>query len=115
MPSLSYLKAQQRKVWSAVVIVIAVCSLTLSLATRYYSPWDASNPSVKTIQTHAAPDAKRQRLAKIATWMPPVFTFTVLQVPRFYLRIASTQPLVLSLICDTSLYNRPPPAFTSFS
>jgi hypothetical protein len=95
--------------------VIAVCCLTLSLATRYYSPGDVSNPSVKTIEPHATPDAKRQRLAKNATWMPPVFTFIVMQVPRFHLTITSAQPLVRSRICEKSLYNRPPPVFTSFS
>ena len=97
------------------IIVIAVSSLTLSLATRYYSTADDSNQNVKTIQTHIAPDAKRQRLAKNATWILPVFTFTVLQVPRFSPGMTSALPPARTLICDQSLYNRPPPAFTFFS
>jgi hypothetical protein len=116
MPSLSYLQIQRRKIWITSVIVLAVGSLTLNLATRYYSPWDASSITVKSFRTHAAPDAKRQRLTKnAATWMPPVSSFSALQVPGSYLSIASVQPAVRSLICDKSLYNRPPPAVQTLS
>lgn len=115
MPPLNHFKAQRRQICSLVVVLIAVGSLTVSLATRYSSPWDASN-SVRTIQTHVAADAKRQRLAKnAAIWMPPVFSFTVLQVPSFYPRISPAGPPVRSLVCDERLYNRPPPALKSFS
>jgi hypothetical protein len=116
MPSLSYLQIQRRTIWITSVIVLAVGSLTLKLATRYYSPGDGSSVTVKSFRTDAAPDVKKQRLAKnTATWMSPVSSFLALQVPRSYLSIASVQPAVRSLICDKSLYNRPPPTVPTLS
>ena len=98
------------------MVAIAVCSLTMSLATRYYSLPDTSSHPVGTVQRHSSPDAKQQRLAKnTPIGILPVFSFTVLRVPSFRLRTTSAQPPVRSLICDESLYNRPPPAFKFFS
>lgn len=111
MPLLNHLITQQRKFWSAVVVVIAVAALTMSVATRYYSLQDTSSRPVSTVQKQAVPDARPQRLTKnAAIWSPPVFTFAVSQVPSFHPRIDSARPLLRSLMCDTSLYNRPPPA-----
>jgi hypothetical protein len=116
MPSLNHLITQQRKIWSVVVVVIAVASLTMSVATRYYSLQDSSSRPVRVIQKRAVPDAKPQRLTKnAAIWSPPVFSFAVALIISFHPRIDSARPLLRSLICDTSLYNRPPPASKSFS
>ena len=116
MPPLRHFKAERREIWSAVLVLVAVCSLTVSLATRYYLPGDSSSPTVKTIQTHQSPDGKRQRLTKnAANWMPPVLSFTVLPVPSFYARTVAAPPPVRSLVCDESLYNRPPPSPKSLS
>ncbi|MGA9511047.1 MAG: hypothetical protein WBV55_20670, partial [Candidatus Sulfotelmatobacter sp.] len=115
MPSPNHLITQQRKIWSAVVVVIAVVSLTMSVATRYYSLQDTSSRPVSTIQKHAVPDARPQRLTKnAAVWSPPVFSFAIAQVPSFHPRIDFARPLLRSLVCDTSLYNRPPPTPKSF-
>jgi len=84
-----YFEERFRSRWRASVVLVAVCSLTISLATRYSSPWIISSHVVKTVQTHASPESKRQRLAEnAANWMPPVFTFEVLQAPSFYPQIA---------------------------
>jgi hypothetical protein len=116
MPLLNHLITHQRKIWSAVVVVIAVASLTMSVATRYYSLQDTCSRPVNTVQKHAVPDARPQRLTKnAAIWSPPVFTFAVSQVPGFHPRIDSAPPLLRSLVSDKSLYNRPPPAPKSFS
>jgi hypothetical protein len=116
MRSLEQSKSQRRKMRGAVIVLVAVCSLTVSLATRYSSRSDDSSPIVKAFQSKVAPDATRQRLTKnAANWMPPILSFTVFQVPSSYHRIAPPRPPVRSLICDKSLYNRPPPAFKSLS
>ena len=104
--------SQPRPMRGAAIVLVAVCSLTVSLATRYYSPSDDSSPIVKVFQSNVAPDAKRQRLTKnAANWMPPILSFTVFQIPSSYYRIVPPRPPVRSLIFDQSLYNRPPPAF----
>ena len=116
MSPLSHFEAQRRKSWCALVVLVAVCSLTVSVATRYSSRWEASSPTVKTVQTHTSPDVKRQRLAKnAATWIPPVARFDILRAPIFYPRITPAGPPVPSLLFEESLYNRPPPSSQSLS
>ncbi len=115
MPLPNHLITLQRKFWSAVIVAVAVASLTMSVATRYYSLQDTSSRPVSTVQKQAVPDARPQRLTKnAAVWSPPVLSFAVAQVPSFHPRIDSARPLLRSLVCDTSLYNRPPPAPKSF-
>jgi hypothetical protein len=112
MRDLNHFKIERRKVSTALVVLIAVCSLTVSLATRYSSS-EVSPKVVRTVQTHPAPDA-RQRLTKnAAIWIRPVFSFTALQAPSFYPLIAPTGAPIPNFSGDENIYNRPPPAFLS--
>ena len=116
MSELRHFEDQRRKKWCAVVVLVAAWSLTVSLATRYSTPWDASAPTVKIVQTHASPEAKRQRLAKDAfDWTPPVVCVSVLQAPSSYPRISPAGPPTPSLLFEESLYDRPPPSFEFLS
>jgi hypothetical protein len=111
---LNHLTDERHKNWCAVVVLAAVCSLTASLATRYYSPWDASTHGVRTLQTNTSLDTKRQRLTKnAANWVPPVFSFDISQCPTFHPTIAPAGPPAPTLFFEESLYNRPPPASES--
>ena len=92
----------------AAVVLIAVYSLTVNLATRYVSPGDSSLHSVKTIQKQITPDVKRQRLADdAANWVPPAFVI-ILQAPSLRAPVASGVQ-VPSLPLAESLFIRPPP------
>jgi hypothetical protein len=115
MSALNHFADRQRKSWCAFVVFVAVCSLTVSVATRYSTPLDTSSPTVKTVQTHTTPEAKRQRLAKdpAAQWAPPVVCFRVLRSPSFYPRMSPAGPPIPGLFFEESLYNRPPPLFPS--
>jgi hypothetical protein len=94
-----------------VVALAAVCSLTVSVATRYTSAWNVSSPSVKTVQAHTTPEAKRQRLLKdAANWVPPLVRFDVLGSLSSYPRIAPAVPPRPIFLFEASLYNRPPPS-----
>ena len=116
MPSLSHFEGPRRKNWCAVVVLVAVCSLIVSLATRYSTPCDAPLPTVKSVQNHTYTDAKRQRLVKdAANWMPPVTCVDGLSVPNFYPRIAPAGPPIPTLVLEENVYKRPPPYFQSFS
>jgi|SRR5271163_2438096 len=109
--SLRPFEDRRRKSWCAVVVLIAVCLLTVSVATRYCSAGDVSPLAVKTVQGHGASDAKRQRLAKnAAAWVPPLVSFDVLRSPSSYARIAPAPPLIPNLLLEENLYNRPPPS-----
>ncbi len=116
MSSLRHFEGRRHRTWCALVVLAAVCSLTVNVATRYSSPLNPSSPTVKTVRTHTAPDAKRQRLAKnAADWAPPVVCFDVLRSPRSYPRISPAGPPIPNLLLEESLYNRPPPFSESFS
>jgi hypothetical protein len=110
MSPFSHFVSPRRKNLCAAVVLLAVCSLTMSLATRYGALWGNPCHTVRTVQTHASTDAKKQRLAKKAVnWIPPVVCFWVLQATNFDSRIALAGPRVIPLLLEESLYNRPPP------
>jgi len=101
--------------WCALVVLLAVCSLTASVATRYTFSRGSSGNTVTTVQKHGSPEPSRQRLMKnAASWIAPVVDSAVLEAPSSYPRIAPAGPIP-SLFFEESLYNRPPPSVGSFS
>ncbi|MFZ1005702.1 MAG: hypothetical protein WAN65_02620 [Candidatus Sulfotelmatobacter sp.] len=99
---------------SAAIVVIAVCALTVSVATRYCYAGSSSAHATATLHKHSSPQTARQRLSKdAATWIPPVFSPAVLQAATFYPRVAPAGPPIPGLLLEKSLYNRPPPSSAS--
>ena len=91
-------------------MLLAVCALTVSVATRYSSGGDPAY-TVATAHKHSSPEPNRQRLTKNTTnWIPQVVRSVVLQAPTSYPRIAPAGPPIPNLLLEKSLYNRPPPS-----
>jgi hypothetical protein len=110
MSALEHVEKVCLRKWCTAIVLIAVCSLTLSLVTRYCTPLGISSQTANSIRVHAAPAAKRQHLAKdAADWTPPV-TCIHLLVPSSFSAIVPTTAPVLSRISEQNLYNRPPPS-----
>jgi len=110
MLQLTNVENSWRRRWCAVLVVFAVCSLTISVATRYHSYPSACKNTDTAVQKHASPEPKRQRLIKDASaWTPPVICPVVFQAPRSYPRVAPAGPPIPSLLFEENLYNRPPP------
>jgi hypothetical protein len=115
MLSLTSSENRRCRRWCALVILLAVCALTASVATRYSYTQSASALTGKTLQKHLSPEPSRQRLSKnAANWIPPVVRSVTLQAPSSYPRIAPAGPPMPNLVLENSLYNRPPPT-QSFS
>ncbi len=96
--------------WCTVGVLVAVCALTLSVATRYTSSTRPANESVTTIQNHQCPTPGLQRLLNnAATWMPPVVGSAIFHDPVSYRQVAESGPTVSSVFLERNLYNRPPP------
>jgi preprotein translocase subunit SecY len=96
--------------WCALVVLVAVCALTVSVATRYTAPGESGISTTHTVSKHAGPASSRQRLdLNAAGWTPPVIDSAVLQTPR-HAKVIPAQPTVLKLFPESSLYNRPPPS-----
>jgi hypothetical protein len=91
--------------WEIAVVVLAICGLTLSLATRTFRTSLSTGAIVKSISGQPV----RQHMdSDAAKWVPPVSTLTVLEVPVFYPRFAPAGPPP-RLYYEESLSNRPPP------
>ncbi len=103
---------QRRRWWGALVILIAVCSLTISVATRYSSSEGTSVRKAATLQKYRSPEARRQHLTKAAaSWIPPVIDTVILKPSNSGPRVVSSVPPVAGALFANTLYNRPPPLF----
>jgi hypothetical protein len=92
--------------WRILIIVLAICGLTISLATRTFR---LTIPQGVTVSSGDA-QATRQHMDRDAVrWIPPVPVVTVLEVPTFYPYVAPAGPPIATVLFDKSLYNRPPP------
>lgn len=95
------------------MVVIAVCTLTLSVVTRYSVPGNAASLAgkiVRTAQTPLGAEAKRQRLAKGAPlWATLIVFFGGLRPPTFYPKVSPAEPALTIPCFHQCLYNRPPP------
>ena len=96
----------QRPRWYVLVIVVAIATLAVSLATRTST---FSIPQGVTAQSQS-PQVMRQHLETAAEWVPPVAPVVLSEVVSFYPRVSPAGPPIPSLLFDESLYNRPPPS-----
>ena len=100
--------------WRGALIVIAICSLTLSVATRFWAPSTSQSHIVKSIDQRSV-DPKRQHLNKDATrWVAPLIDFSILAPAAIETRLAPTGPILPKHVFSESLYNRPPPSSVFF-
>jgi hypothetical protein len=98
--------------WRYALVLVAVCSLTVNVATRYsVSISSHISAGARRVTSHS-PSETRQRLNKTATIpvTPVARLLAVLEVSDFYPRFAPGGPPVHTLCLDKSLYNRPPPS-----
>lgn len=96
----------------ALVVVLAVCALTVKLATRFDGFHSASTPAITTVQQHVCRAPNRQRLMTTAiVWFAPLIRASLLDTTTSYPRIAPSGPPIPGILFEQSLYNRPPPAF----
>jgi len=100
--------------WRSALIVIAICSLTVSVATRFWASSTSDTQIVKSVD-HRPLDPKRQHLNKdAARWVSPSATFSVIAPASVETQLAPVIPLLPKHVFSDTLYNRPPPS-SSFS
>ena len=94
--------------WEVAVIALAICGLTVSVATRTFR----ARFSTGTIVKSASEPSIRQHMDRdAANWVPPVAMLTdVLQLPVFYPRFAPAGPPLPRVYYEEGLSNRPPPS-----
>ena len=110
MKPFTSLRNPGRRRWCTAVVLVAVCTLTLSVATRYSFCGNPGNESLTTIQSHQSWAPGLQRLLNnAASWMPPVVGSAIFQDPESYPHVEPSGPTVLTVLLEKNLYNRPPP------
>lgn len=102
--------------WCALVVLIAIFSLAISVATRYGSSEGSSTSTARTSHSYSSQPPGRQRLTKdAADWVPPVINCVELQAPSHPARMPSVGSTVPNPSFASSLYYRPPPFSLLFS
>jgi len=92
--------------WRVLVIGLAICGITVSLATRTFHVKILPGTTVTAHSTQAT----RQHLNRDAMrWVAPVPVFIVFEVPSVDLETAPAAPGLPNVLFGESLYNRPPP------
>lgn len=106
--------AVRRRRWQRALIAIAICSLTLSVATRFWTPLSSQSHIVKSIDRRPG-EPKRQHLDRDATrWVAPRDTFSMIEPGAIEIRLPAAGPLLPKHVFTDSLYNRPPPSSEFF-
>jgi hypothetical protein len=100
--------SRRRPRWCSLIILLAICTLAVNVATRSFLH---SAHHHKTGVTSVSPQGMRQHLDRDAVnWSRPSPVLAVFDAPAFYPRIAPAGPPLPSIFFDESLSNRPPPS-----
>jgi hypothetical protein len=93
--------------WRVFIIVLAICGLSISLATRTFH---LKLPQGTTVSSHVE-QPMRQHLSRDAMqWVAPIQVFIFFDGPTLYLQVMPAAPRLPSVLFDESLSNRPPPS-----
>ena len=112
MLRLAQTEVRRRLVWWQSLMLVVVAALGVSLATRVCH---VVYPHSVHVQASAS-EGMRQHMDRDATpWVAPVPSFTFLQTTTFYPKFAPAGPPLPATLFDQSLYNRPPPPFSSLA
>jgi len=109
MQALRHLRLSERG-WRGALIGLAMCSLTLSVVTRFCLPDGTQAHIVKSAdQRPFAP--KRQHLDQdAARWVAPSSYFTLIEPAAIEVSLPSAGPVLPTHVFSDILYNRPPPS-----
>jgi hypothetical protein len=95
--------------WRAALVLVAICALSVSLATRY-TVLNSDVTGVKVVKSQSS-DAKRQHLVRDALkWTAPAAKFTLVPAVQSHVHVVSAIFPATNLSSESWLYNRPPPS-----
>jgi len=110
MQRLKYRRANGLR-WRGVLIAVTICSLTLSVATRFWAPYTSHSSSTVTSTDRRAAEPLRQHLDRDATqWVAPVAALCIVEPTAIGTRVAPARTILPTRLFSDSLYNRPPPS-----
>jgi hypothetical protein len=96
--------------WRSVLILLAICSLTVSLATRFWVPSSPPSHAARSVDQRSV-EPKRQNLDRSSTQLVAQSTdFDIIELTAFNTRLMPSQPRLPKAVVSDGLYNRPPPS-----
>lgn len=114
MLRLTNMGTSRPKHWCTLVVLLAVCTLTLSVTTRYGKSQAAPDRSQTVVaKVHSWTPGLQRLLNNASTWIPPVVIAAILQKPSYSPHISQPIPMVSGVLLEENLYNRPPPSYLS--
>jgi hypothetical protein len=96
-----------RNGWRFALIAIVICSLTLSLATRFSIPPDSHIHAFKSDNSRSGEGKRLDRDA--ASYIAPGFTFARFDSTPMYVYFLPSSRVGTRDVVSAGLYNRPPP------
>jgi len=96
--------------WQGLLVVIAICSLTLSVATRFWVPGTSQSPIVKSLDRRAAEPARQHLDRDAIQWVAPVANFSIVEPAAVEASLVPAGPPLPRLVFSDSESNRPPPS-----
>ena len=104
-----------RKRWCTAIVLLAVCTLTVSVATRYSICPNATNKNQTVVEADKSWTGLQRLLNNAATWMPPLVEAEIFHDPGCYPHVVESGPRILTVLLEENLYNRPPPSASFLS
>jgi hypothetical protein len=92
--------------WRTLIVALALCGLTVSLATRFHVTFHAG----AGVASHSAEPMRQHLNGDAMQWGAPIPVFTLFEVPARYPNAAPPAPLLTGVVFDHKLFNRPPPS-----
>ena len=100
-----------RKICSTLLVLVAVCSLAVSVTTRYGASEYSSFSKAHVVHQRSSSEPSRQRLTQVtANWLSPVISYEMLDLPAEHSSLTPIEHPAVTAFLDESLYNRPPPS-----
>jgi hypothetical protein len=98
--------------WRGVLVVLAICAVTISVATRYSGLGsEVSNVKTVSVLKSQSQQFQRQRLLDNGLhWMAPASSSAFFQPPRASVHAVLAEFSAIHLVSESWLYNRPPPS-----
>jgi len=98
------------KRWCTAIVLVAACTLTISVATRYSCSQGPAADTQTVVQNHSLAPGLQRLLNNALTWMPPLGEAAIFHDSAHYPHIAPSDSPTSSILLETNLYNRPPPS-----
>lgn len=100
--------------WRGALIAVAICSLTISVATRFLVPCTPQSHIVRAVDRRSV-EPMRQHLDRDGVqWVAPSSSFSVFEPIVIESDLAPDGPPLRNHVFSDSLYNRPPPSLQVF-